>query len=194
MAWLLATIAEAYYLTGDIKQAIAMQQKAVSLYESLSDTVITDITLAYIQLARYLSTNNEVNLASDVLKGIKNIDFKLLPKHVLAEYHILKAWNYRLINQQSLAGNSLQSAKEYLKNSEYLGTVAEYNFQVAQLAALEKKWFKCNKYSLKAIQIAADFYPASWDLHATYQALQNKCLSIMPPNADTGRQMTKNTK
>ncbi|MCF6288678.1 MAG: serine/threonine-protein kinase [Proteobacteria bacterium] len=179
MAWLLATIAEAYYLTGDIKQAIIMQQKALSLYESLSDTIITDITLARMHLARYLIMNNKIDSASDALKVIKNIDLELLPNHVLAEYYILKAWNYILTNQQFLAENSLHSAKEYLKNSEYLGIVAEYNFQVAQLAVLEKQWLKCSQYSLAAIKIATNFYPASWDLHAIYQTLQDKCASLI---------------
>jgi hypothetical protein len=119
--------------------------------------------------------HNEIESANNSLNFIKNIDYKLLPNHVLAEYYIIRAWNEIARSQPLLAKNSLLSARKHLNNSEYLSLVAEYQFQSAQLAALEEDWLKCIEHSLIATQMATSFYPTSWDLPATYQALQDKC-------------------
>lgn len=175
VALLLDTIAQAYYLTGDINQAITLQQQSVFLYNSLTDPVITDITFAHLHLARYFMLIGQTANAMNSLNEIDQNSLKLLPDHALAEYYLMKSWNLLAMDNLSLTKESLLFAKSYLQQSEYLGLVAEYNFRMAQLAALESNWQVCFKFAQQATKLATDFYPKSWSLPDVYRYLQETC-------------------
>lgn len=168
-------LAEAYFLNRDIKQAIHHQQESIGILMASSDSPITDIVKAYLNLAKYQIYNDDLNNATKTFQLIDQNLSEKLPNQILAEYYLTKSWLAINRNNTLLAKQSLEDAQKYLVESEFINLVAEYDFRKAQIHALNNEWQLCSQQAQIATQLASQVYPESWLLTDAYKYLQDVC-------------------